>query len=159
MSGKWQLEGVPHRGWSCVDVEDLGEPSMVCEMCETQAIRYVHHMEHPDYPDVLECGCICAGHMEGDYARAHDREKRMRNAAQRKSKWLDRDWRVSDRANEYINVAGYNAVVFPRDGVWGFRVLNRATGAMVIARKPYPTEDAAKLRAFDAIEWMKSRGR
>ena len=45
MSGKWSQIGVPHRGWTCVSVDDLGAPDAVCEMCETQAIRYVHHME------------------------------------------------------------------------------------------------------------------
>jgi hypothetical protein len=42
MVGKWSQAGVPHRGWSCVGVEDLGAPEATCEMCETQKIRYVH---------------------------------------------------------------------------------------------------------------------
>jgi hypothetical protein len=25
--GKWSAAGVPHKGWVCVDIEDLGEPS------------------------------------------------------------------------------------------------------------------------------------
>lgn len=32
--GEWAQCGVPHKGWTCVDIEDLGEPSAVCEMCE-----------------------------------------------------------------------------------------------------------------------------
>lgn len=159
MTGKWQQAGVPHRGWLCVDIEDLGEPSMTCEMCEVQEIRFVHHMEHPDYPDALQCGCICAGHMEQDSARAQERETRLRNAARRKGKWLARDWRRSGHGHPYLNAAGYNVVVFPRGPAWGFRVLNRETDDTLVARKPYATEDAAKLRAFDAIEWMRSRGR
>jgi hypothetical protein len=43
--GKWSQPGVPHKGWVCVDIEDLGEPSLTCEMCESQNIRYVHYME------------------------------------------------------------------------------------------------------------------
>lgn len=43
--GKWSAAGVPHRGWHCVDIEDLGEPQAECEMCESQTIRYVHHIE------------------------------------------------------------------------------------------------------------------
>jgi hypothetical protein len=35
-------------------------------MCESQAVRFVHYMEHDDYPEVLEVGCVCAGHMEQD---------------------------------------------------------------------------------------------
>ena len=53
MSGKWSQVGVPHKGWICVSVDDLGAPDAVCEMCETREIRYVHHMEHPDYSDSL----------------------------------------------------------------------------------------------------------
>src|SRR4051794_39614902 len=71
--GKWSQPGVPHRGWSCVDIEDLGAPDLVCEMCERQEIRSVHHMEHPDYPGSLRCGCICAGHMEEDLTGAQRR--------------------------------------------------------------------------------------
>ncbi len=66
--GKWSIAGVPHKGWTCVDIEDLGEPSAECEMCESQSIRYVHHMQHPQYANVLAVGCVCAGHMEGDLA-------------------------------------------------------------------------------------------
>ena len=46
-SGKWAQPGVPHKGWTRVDIEDLGEPSEVCAMREIQEIRYVHHMQPP----------------------------------------------------------------------------------------------------------------
>ena len=49
MTGKWSRVGVPHKGWTCVNVEDLGEPEAVCEMCEIQQIRYVHWMEHQTF--------------------------------------------------------------------------------------------------------------
>jgi hypothetical protein len=52
-TGKWTQPGVPHRGWYCVYVEDLGEPDRYCDMCETQPIRYVHYMQHHDYPEEL----------------------------------------------------------------------------------------------------------
>jgi hypothetical protein len=25
--GKWSMPSVPHKGWHCVDIEDLGEPN------------------------------------------------------------------------------------------------------------------------------------
>ena len=56
--GKWTQLGVPHRGWLCLDVEDLGGSSQLCQMCEGVDVRYVHHMQHPDYPDVLAVGCV-----------------------------------------------------------------------------------------------------
>ena len=29
-TGKWRQQGVPHRGWTCIDIEDLGEPAHTC---------------------------------------------------------------------------------------------------------------------------------
>jgi hypothetical protein len=42
MTGKWSEPGVPHRGWNCIDIHDVGEPSHLCEMCESQMVRYIH---------------------------------------------------------------------------------------------------------------------
>jgi hypothetical protein len=81
MTGKWATHGVPHKGWICVDVEDLGAPDEICKMCETQEIRFVHYMRHPDYPHDLGCGCICAGKMEEDYEGSRQRETILKNAA------------------------------------------------------------------------------
>lgn len=157
-SGKWAQSGVPHKGWRCVDVEDLGEPSATCEMCETQEIRYVHHMQHPSYPQVLGCGCVCAGHMENDYEGARLREKGLRNAGARRQRWLTRNWRTSRSGNPFLNAEGYNIVVYPAGQGWGFRVTNRTSNNTVPSRLPLPLLDAAKLRAFDAMVWMKQRG-
>jgi hypothetical protein len=141
-----------------VDVEDLGEPSATCEMCETQEIRYVHYMEHPSYPTPLGCGCVCAGHMEDNYEGARLREKSLRNSSARRQRWLTRDWRTSRSGNPFLNADGYNIVVYPAGHGWGFRVTNRASNDVVPSRLPLPTLDAAKLRAFDAMVWMKQRG-
>lgn len=157
-TGKWSQSGIPHKGWACADIEDLGEPSTVCEMCETQEIRYVHHMQHPGYPEILGCGCVCAGYMEGDYEGARQRERVLRNASARRQKWLTRDWRLSRNGNPFLNVEGYNVVVYPARQGWGFRVSNRSTDVSVTARCLLNSMDAAKLRAFDAILWMKERG-
>ncbi len=56
--GKWSVPGIPHKGWHCVDIEDLGSPQETCEMCESMSIRYAHRMEHPDYPGSLLVGCV-----------------------------------------------------------------------------------------------------
>ena len=86
--GKWSHAGVPNRGWRCVDIKDLGEPDFVCEMCESQTIRYVHHMEHSQYPDVLQVGCVCAENMEGDVASARTREASMQSRSGKRKRWL-----------------------------------------------------------------------
>jgi len=90
--GKWLTLSMPHKGWSCIDVVDLGKETRTCEMCELPAakVRYVHRMKHRDYDGVLECGCYCAGRMEDDSERAQHRE----NLFKRRSDFIDPDkWR------------------------------------------------------------------
>jgi hypothetical protein len=159
MTGKWSLPGVPHKGWVCTGIDDLEDDTAICEMCEVQEIRFVHYMEHADYPDTLACGCVCAGHMEQDLEGAREREGLVRRAAGRKGRWLTRQWRLSRNGNPFLNARDYNVTVFPKGSAWSFRVLNRTTDDVLLARRDYPTQDAAKLRAFDAMEWMRSRGR
>lgn len=156
MAGKWSIPGVPHKGWTCTSVEDLGAPDETCEMCETQDIRYVHYMEHPDYPESLAVGCVCAEHMENDYESPRRREKALRNAAQRKRRWLSRKWKISAKGNAYLNTDGLNITVFQKNPrLWGARIGDRATGRSVSSQRPHQTEDAAKLAAFDAMVFLK----
>jgi hypothetical protein len=78
-NGKWCWPNVPHKGWTCTDVYDLGGDYLgICEMCETQEIRYVHVMTHPDYDGELGCGCVCAGNMEENLTGAQEREKKLK---------------------------------------------------------------------------------
>jgi hypothetical protein len=149
-TGKWTQPGVPHKGWSCADIEDLGEPSEICEMCETQEIRYVHIMEHPDYAEALRVGCICAGHMEEDLERAQLREKTFKAGRQRRARWLSRTWRCSQRGNEFLNVSGFNVVVFRAGGGWCARVAHR-NYEWSHQLAPRGTAAEAKLAALDVM--------
>ena len=160
MSGRWGQPGVPHKGWQCVDCYDScvdgEELHMTCEMCETQAIRYVHAMRHKDYPDDLECGCICAEHMEADYEAPRERERVLRNTAQRRLKWFSRNWQVSWKGNSFLNAHGLNIVVFKKpDGDYGGRVKNRTSGKTVFVRRRCRTKNAAKLATFEIVEKMR----
>jgi hypothetical protein len=85
-TGKWRQEGVPHRGWSVIDSDDLGAPDMICQMCEVQHIRYTHKMYHPDYHKTLMAGVICAENMSGDYKTARANEKELKRNSRRKKK-------------------------------------------------------------------------
>jgi hypothetical protein len=76
--GKWSQRGIPHKGWTCINIYDLEHDRVTCEMCESAEIRYVHVMTHPQFSGELEVGCICAGHMEQDLARAEGREKEFK---------------------------------------------------------------------------------
>jgi hypothetical protein len=98
--GKWSQPGVPHKGWTCIDVYDVGEPSHLCEMCEEQLVRYVHVMEHPDHSEALDVGCVCAGNMEQDPVGARKRETRLKSRQRQRGQWLDKPWRVSEKGNE-----------------------------------------------------------
>lgn len=171
MTGKWDRDDIPKGGWICIGIEDLGAPRETCEMCEMQEIRYVHSMEHSRYPETLRCGCICAGHMEENVERARKRETAFRSRASRKAGWLKRRWyrdgillRSGYRLTEevYLNTDGYHIRIYPRlasPGVFGFTIINRDTSYRLQAKQDYPSLDAAKLRAFDAMCWLQDRGR
>jgi hypothetical protein len=150
--GKWAETNVPHRGWTCVDVLDLDEPSQVCDMCEAMTIRYVHVMTHPDHPDPLECGCICAGHMEGDLTAARGRERLMKNNAARRKRWPDRTgWKLSRNGNPTIRADGNLVTVYRKGQGWGAMVLKISTDQKVHARRTYRTSRAAQIAAFDRM--------
>lgn len=150
-TGKWTAPDVPHFGWTCDDMIDLEASLAVCEMCEGRIIRYVHVMFHPHYPELLRCGCICAGHMGDDLGGARMREHELKRRQERRNRWLSRPWRLSGAGNEFVNVEGFNVVVFSRNGHWAVRVEDKATGYARFSQRPYATSEAAKLAAFDVI--------
>lgn len=115
---------MPHKGWSCVGVADLGEPdAAICAMCKSQSIRYAHTMQHPDYMGTLDIGCVCAERMEDDYLGPRKRENALRSAAGRRRKWLSRTWRTSVKGNSYLNTDGLNITIFQQgDGSWSGRI-------------------------------------
>ena len=88
-------------GWRCVGVEDLGSPSMTCEYCGHQVIRYVHHMVHPVMPP-LNTGCVCAGKLEGNLEAAKERERRFKNRQQRLETLGMKVWKTSSSGNPYL---------------------------------------------------------
>ena len=157
MSGKWSSPGIPNKGWTCVCIEDLGEVDAVCEMCETKEIRYVHYMEHPRYQGQLGVGCVCAGKMENDDEGPLKRESALRNSTYRRSRWIARKWRTSQRGNPYLNTDGMNISVFRKSsGTWGARIIDRSTRREKSSRRIHLTENAAKLAAFDAMIFLKN---
>jgi hypothetical protein len=130
---RWDRPGIPHKGWSCSDVEDMGEPCFECELCGYPEVRFVHVMGHPEYAGELRVGCVCAGHLEGDYAAAKDRERGARNAAARRDRlaarhrraredWADLSrWRVSEKGNYSRRSPAGRVTLFPdryRPGGW-----------------------------------------
>jgi hypothetical protein len=155
MAGLWDQPGVPHNGWQCTGVEDLGADGgpvderdyATCEMCGHERIRFLHSMEHPKYSLELKVGCVCAEKMSDDYVGPREREDKLRNRAGKRGRWLTRRWRQSKNGNPYIRVGGYNLVVFPdrfRSNRWKFSIDGE------FSPRAYASEDEAKLALFDA---------
>src|SRR5215467_13772039 len=124
-TGKWREEGVPHKGWSCVDMEDLEDDREVCAMCEVAEIRYVHIMTHQEHDGGLRVGCVCAEHMEQDYTGPRLRERRLL----RRGKWLRRRWyRTFDDQVQYLNTDRFHLAVWPEAGKgWSGRITDNIT--------------------------------
>lgn len=150
---------MPHKGWICVDVEDLGEPSATCEMCETVEIRFVHRMQHPEYADVLGVGCVCAEHMSEDYTGPRERERALRSLHRRKARWLKRRWTLNRDGDSCLRTDGFVIVLLQhRDRTWGARITDeQGTRRTHSSRRKYTTEQAAALAAFDAMIVLKHR--
>jgi hypothetical protein len=158
-SSLWNQPGVPHRGWTCLGAEDLGEPLHLCEMCRSQHCRYVHAMEHPEYPGTLHVGCICAGKMEDEYA-ARERERVLRRATRRKrdrararararQRWIETDWRTSPSGNE-TKLIDHIMVLVARSGeTW--RIAAKRGDDWVNPPGRYATELEAKGALWDSL--------
>ncbi len=157
VGGLWKEPGVPHKGWQFVHMEDVGDDLRVCEMCQSVSIRYVHYMEHGDYPQELGVGCICAGHMEDDYAEATKRETAFSNRVKRRERWLTRKWRESWAGNFFLNIGNCNVVVSQRGERWSYLLQERGSSQprRIDGSQTYPTMDEAKLAAFDHIQELR----
>ena len=126
---EWNKPGLPHKGWTCVDVIDLAEgidetesiPYEQCEMCGNEKIRYAHVMSHPDYPDEIYVGCVCAEKMTGDYVNPRRCENELRNRAQRRKNFKKAQWRFNPAKGTYSKKykGEYITIMQSRYGGWG----------------------------------------
>lgn len=150
--GKWSDPNVPHKGWVCIDIEDLGEPSSICEMCESKSIRYVHYLKHPEYKDVLGVGCNCAENMEGNYTGAKLRDDFMRKRASKRLRWLNNSrWKTSQKGNDWIKTDGYIIIMKEQDGYWSALIKRESETLGKWSQHKYESIDEAKLAAFDYL--------
>ncbi len=102
----WKREDVPHEGWECTGIVDLGEPVGTCRMCGHQIIRYVHIMRHPNYHRTIGAGCVCAGRMEGNPAAARERETNFKNRQKRLETFMALPRKRSRNGHEYVKYHG-----------------------------------------------------
>ncbi|MDE6940904.1 MAG: hypothetical protein K2P40_08195, partial [Lachnospiraceae bacterium] len=147
----WKSDDVPHDGWTCSGIEDLGAPVGICEMCGYQIIRYAHHMEHPRYHS-LTAGCVCAGRMEGDIEAAKRREADYKNRESRRASFFKKKWKHSKKGNEYLKTDGHVIVLcqLERTGnQWKYAIDN------TFCKTLYSNRDTAAAAVFDALEKMR----
>lgn len=143
----WEDPNFPKTGWSCTGVTDLGAPVGICEMCGWQIIRYVHHMVH-DSGLSLDCGCVCAGKLEGNIERAKKRESAFKNKEARKFNFKKRTWKKSGRGNEYLKIKNHIVVLFHfRDSdKWKYSIDNE------FCKKSYNSRNEVIEAVFEALE-------
>ncbi len=122
--GLWKDPKIPKSGWKCVGVEDLGEPSLICEMCQSANVRFVQLLQHDEISGLVKAGCVCAGHLTGDMKAAKVRERSAKSSAAKRKRsltaWIDETkWRRLDTGNFTRKVSKTQRVtLFFRDGGW-----------------------------------------
>ena len=144
----WKRADVPHSGWVCEGVIDLGGPFGICRMCGYQIIRYVHIMRHPDYPRTIGAGCECAGKMEGDPEASRRRESAYKNRLSRRETFLKAKMKRSRAGNEYFKYKGEIVTVMPDK----FRPDHYKTAYKGGFGLPFPTKEEALSALFDEID-------
>ncbi len=143
----WKRDDVPHSGWVCTGITDLGAPTAICEMCGHQIIRYVHHMRHPNYRP-LNVGCVCAGKMEGNMEAARKRERDLKSRQTRLETFKKRKWKRSKSGNQYLKIKEHLIVLFKlkNGGGWKYAIDS------VFGDTVYNNQEAAMIAAFHALE-------
>ncbi|MCC8125909.1 MAG: hypothetical protein LIO92_00705 [Clostridiales bacterium] len=126
---RWDKAGIPHKGWTEIGMEDLGEETEPgediqyeqCEMCGNEKIRYIHILTHPDVPHEMRVGCVCAEKMTVDYENPDARERDLRNRVNRKKNFMKQEWRRKpDTGNYTLRYKGDQiTIVRSRYGSWG----------------------------------------
>lgn len=127
--GQWNREGLPHKGWKCLDVIDLAEyaepddpiPYERCEMCGNEKIRYAHIMKHPDVADEIHVGCVCAEKMTDDYVNPRRCETALKNRVSRRNNFNKVQWNFNAAKGTYSKKykGEYITIMESRYGNWG----------------------------------------
>ena len=125
---------------------------MFARQCELADVRYVHVMKHanPRRANAYR-HCICAGHMEENLVGARKREATFKTLCGRRARWLAREWNRSRAGNQYLNVDGFNVVVFRVGGGWSARLSLRGEDEESHKLRTFATEEQVKLATFDAL--------
>jgi hypothetical protein len=125
----WDNPGIPHKGWVCIDMEDLGECEEFeepiyekCQMCGKEDIRFVHIMKHSEV-GILRVGCNCAAKMEEDPSNPRKRDTECKNKASRRKSFLNKQWRARGNGNFTLRYKGDMITIFKDQYGPGFGVM------------------------------------
>ena len=145
----WNDPNFPKTDWTCTGITDLGAPVGVCEMCGYQIIRYAHHMIHESGLN-LDCGCVCAGKLEGDVEKARKRESAFKNKDARWQSFRKRTWKKSGKGNEYLKIKNHLIVIFhfKDSDKWKYSIDNQ------FCKSSYNSRNEVIKAIFEALEKM-----
>ena len=158
---RWSKEGIPHKGWICVDVIDLGEgvfegdtiPYESCEMCDQEKIRYVHILKHPDYNGEIHVGCDCASKMTDDYISPPKVENDLRNRANRRRNFMKQEWRLKAQTGNYtLKYKGEYITIMKSKYGTGLGVIFKDESRWEYRGKKILDFDTAKIVAFNLFD-------
>jgi hypothetical protein len=71
----------------------------------------------------------------------------------RRQNWSARAWRKSENGNSFVNVRGYNIVVFGGRRGWGIKIEQRYGSRWQFGKRRFETRAEAQAAAFDALLW------
>ncbi len=159
MINYWKLQGIPHKGWILEDVIDSREYQQEvdyenCMMCGNEKIRYIHILTHPDIEEEYRVGCMCAEKMTNDYVNPKQREIKLKNKANRRIKWSQKKWKISQNGNSYLNFQEHHILIYVNKETGKFKVKI----GEIFGKKEFDNLDEAKIAAFDGIEYLKESG-
>ena len=162
MANYWKQQGIPHKGWSLVDVIDVREDGQAeweteyktCMMCGNEKIRYVHIVEHIEVGEEFRVGCNCATKMTDDYINPERREKELRNRANRRVNWTKKQWKSSKKGNYYLNIENRHLLIYTDSKTRKFKVKIGET----FGHKTFDNLEKAKIAAFNGMEYLKEKG-
>jgi len=162
MTNFWNVPGVPHKGWTLVDVIDLAADGAsywngeyeTCMMCGKENIRYIHLVNHSNVSEEYRVGCICAEKMTDDYETPRRLETILRSRASRRSEWVNANWKVSKKGNTYLKKNGHVLTIFKDKKTNKFKCIVDDTFGTVL----HPTIADAQMALFIKMEEMKENG-
>lgn len=162
MSNNWHNPEIPHKGWKLVNVYDVREYGQsveetnyeTCMMCNNERIRYAHIVTHERIKEEFIVGCVCAEKMTDDYITPKLLESELKNKANKRINWINRNWKLTKSGNYMLNFENHFLLIF----------MDKITGKYKckiddqFGKKIFDTIIQAKLAILKGIEYYKSKG-